>query len=356
MTQNLAAVRSRTTLVERLRDIPFLDAAALYGSVARGDMEPHSDIDLLLLCSSGRKRALLEIAEPSLSGEFTKLSLALYSHQELEFLGRVHSLFLLHLKREAKILIDRAGYLGALLSNFRPKPSYKSDFVESLALLDLLRMKVARSPNDLHRLSFVYSLFRVFGVYLLAERGIFEFSKSKMAACLSREYPHAHHAISMLSELRVLNSNFFSGGGNMLAPGWLGSDSALQGCLSGLCRLVEAPSYVIERPYREAIAEFSAAAADHQRLNYKLRTWFLLLAYDGLNLYLRSVGLPPLISLETAALEKVLSEPLPSQVANAALQTLSCIRDYRLRYFLNKDAKVSADWASQVLCALADVL
>lgn len=353
MTLSIAASHARTLIAEVLKDIPLIEAAALYGSVARGDVEPHSDIDLLLLCHSGHKSALFEIVQPALSREFTKLSLALYSHRELKFLDRASSLFLLHLKREADVFLDRSGFLGSLLSDFRPKPSYRADFFESLALLDPLRTRVANSPNDLHRLSYVYSLFRVFGVYLLAARGIFEFSKSKMAACLSREYPRACEAVEALSGLRVLNANFFSGGSPSQAPEWLSMDNALSPYASALAELIDTPVLILENSYTEAVAEFIAAAAPFRGLNYRLRTWFLLLVYDGINLYCRRADIPPLTSFQPECLEKMLSTRLPSPLASAARQTLGHIRDYRLKYFLNKDAKISVERASDTLQSLA---
>jgi hypothetical protein len=175
-------------------------------------MELHSDVDVLLLCASGQKRAVYEFAHRALSNEFPKISLTLYTDDELNFLSRSGSLFILHLKREAEILFDCRGFVQRLLSSFREKESYRHDFVDSLSLIDPLRTKVAGAPNQMHRLSYVYSLFRVFGVYLLAERHIFEFSKSKMTLQLREEYPSARDAISLLSNLRTLNSNFFTGG------------------------------------------------------------------------------------------------------------------------------------------------
>lgn len=355
MTPSIAAAsHARALLTEILRDFPLIEAAALYGSVARGDTEPHSDIDLLLLCTSGQKGAVFERLEPVLSREFRKLSLALYSHKELKFLDRSSSLFLLHLKREADVLLDRSGFLGTLLSDFQPKPSYQADFRESLALLDPLRTRIKNSPNDLHRLSYVYSLFRVFGVYLLAERGIFEFSKSKMAAWLSREYPRSCQAVAALSGLRVLNANFFSGGSHSHVPEWPRMENALSCYAVALGELIDAPVQVLERSYTEAIDGFIEAAAPFRGLNYRLRTWYLLLAYDGINLYCQKEGIPPLTSFRPECLEKVQSRSIPSSVASAVRQTLRHIRDYRLKYFLNKDARINAECASDTLRSLAD--
>jgi predicted nucleotidyltransferase len=194
---------------------PSIDSAALYGSVARGDVEPHSDVDLLVVCcGSVKERLYLELAS-ALSGTCRNLSISLYSPSELLFMKRVGSLFLLHLRNEGILLFDRSGSLTKILREFVPKPSYKSDFEKSLALLAPMRTAVCGSPNQLHRLAQIYALFRVFGVYLLAERGIFEFSKKKMTAILAGGGGLNEANVDRLSKLRVLNANFFTGGGHL---------------------------------------------------------------------------------------------------------------------------------------------
>ena len=158
---------------------PSIHSAALYGSVARGDVEPHSDVDLLLVCNgSVKERLYLELTD-TLSETCRNLSISLYSPAELAFMKRVGSLFLLHLRNEGILLFDRSGILANILNEFVPKPSYKSDFKRSLGASGADEDCSLRSPSQLHRLAQLYALFRVFGVYLLAERRIFEFSKKK---------------------------------------------------------------------------------------------------------------------------------------------------------------------------------
>jgi len=353
MTLSAPSTKLRHGIIDRLLGIRDIDSAALYGSAARGDMETHSDIDILFVCPFGRKQSVLAAVEPLVRPEFRKLSIALYSEDELQFLYREHSLFLLHLQREADILFDRRGELGALLKRFQPKQSYRSDFKNSLSLLDLLRTRVSNSPNDLHRMSYTYSLFRVFGVYLLAEKRIFEFSKSKIAECLAREYPQARASIEDLTNLRSLNSNFFTGGSatsgldNARPPG------PLQKYISELSQLAGVASCVAERTYEQAVAEFAEAARGCKKLNYRLRTWFLLLAYDGLNLYSRAAGYPTLTSLGAESIEALVSRDLPHSALGTALLTLECIRDYRLKYFLGNDTSGRPERAVTALHELA---
>jgi predicted nucleotidyltransferase len=341
-------------LGEISKNLPYVHAAALYGSVARGDVEVHSDIDLLMICDSGRKTALLPIAEQSLSAKFARLSLALYSPAELKFLESARSLFLLHLKLESIVLFDQKGLLTSLLSKFQPKQSYSGDFVESLGLLDPLRTRVGSSPNDFHRLSYIYSLFRVFGVYLLAERQIYEFSKSKMTASLHQEYPHARDAVAALSKLRVLNANFFSGASIDDSSVSAGRDNSLSVLISALSELVGRPILLATRPYGEAIEEFAQAAAGAKVLNYRLRMWFLLLVYDGLNLYFCSKGNSEITSFAPEPLQRLTHQPWPAAVSNAMTNVLDHIRNYHLKYFLDEDWKIVGERATHTLQALAE--
>ena len=143
---------------------PSIDSAALYGSVARGDVEPHSDVDLLLVCNgSVKERLYLELTD-TLSETCRNLSISLYSPAELAFMKRVGSLFLLHLRNEGILLFDRSGILANILNEFVPKPSYKSDFKKSLGLLAPMRTAVCgarTSCTDLpsYMRCFVFSVF-----------------------------------------------------------------------------------------------------------------------------------------------------------------------------------------------------
>jgi predicted nucleotidyltransferase len=344
---------ARLILTDVLYQCGFAEAAVLYGSVARGDFELHSDIDVLLLCESGKKRVLLESIESLLIQDFQKLSLAVYSRQELAFLDKANSLFLLHLQREADVLFDRSGYLSALLSNFRAKRSYEEDFRESVGLVDALRTSVANAPNQFHRLSYIYSLFRVFGVYLLAQKGEYEFSKSKMVASLSREYPDCKHAVLTLSELRPLNANFFAGASPDPTLSLNRNGHVLPTYVAALARTVNETVEVVERPYHVAVEEFCAAAKPFGCFNYRLRMWFLLLVYDGINLVCKKSSIPSITSFQPDRLEALIStSPFPA-VSVAADLVISYIRNYRLKYFLSDRMKMEKENCLRVLRELA---
>ncbi|MFZ0737234.1 MAG: nucleotidyltransferase domain-containing protein [Candidatus Acidiferrales bacterium] len=332
-----------------------VDAAALYGSVARGDIERHSDVDLLLVCRASRKLpAFLDISKV-LDGCFHRLSLTVYSERELKFLHSASSLFLLHLSREAVLLFDRNDFLKPLLADFQPKKSYSQDFQKSLSLMDPLRIVIQGAPNNLHRLSYIYSLFRVFGVYLLAENGIYEFSKSRMVRLLVDRFPDQKESVELLSTLRALNSNFFTGG---LAA--RDEDEARKSVLqqtNALASLSRVEMDVVPMPYEKAVHSFDEALGERDRaLDYRLRMWFLLLVYDGLNLYCSKVGSKPLTSFSEPALRGLVDSESPEPVCCAVGETISYLHRYPLKYFLSEESKINARNARAILHGISDEL
>lgn len=83
-------------------------AVALYGSIARGDARATSDVDILGV--AGRS------AEQKQHG---RVSLTVYREQHLLELARSGSLFVLHLKREARALKDVTGVFGRVFTTWQ---------------------------------------------------------------------------------------------------------------------------------------------------------------------------------------------------------------------------------------------
>lgn len=354
MTPGLAIPAGRV-LAEILESYEEIQAAALYGSVARGDSESHSDIDLLVICNGGRKRELYEQVYPILAKQFDRLSLSVYSPREINFLAKAQSLFLLHLKRESLLLFDHADLLTTVLDEFVAKCSYEEDFHKSLDLFTPLNAVVLASPNNLHRLAYLYSLFRVYGVYLLAGHQIFEFSKAKMSACLVRLRPGQSANIALLSKLRVLNANFFSGGelNREFLQSIGGQLPNLEASVAALGGIVGVTFDLTPKSYKAAVEDFLDAAQRCPRLGYRLRTWFLLLVYDGLNLFCCQNGLRELKSFNCERLTEFTKPDLPEPVQNAARESLEYLRNYPLKYFLLEESKIPLNSACAVLVDLS---
>lgn len=347
------------TLLETLTPMEHVEAALLYGSTARGDAETYSDIDLLVLCPVGKKRQVYDEVVGALARRFERISLSVYSKREFNFLSNAKSLFLLHLSRESIVLLDRTGWTSNLISHFEPKQSYDEDFKKSHELLVPLQSAIVGAPNQLHRLAYAYSLFRVFGVYLLAKRQIFEFSKARMVQGLLDAYPNYYEHIKYLSELRVLNANFFSGGNVIFDRHYCaGGYSHIERSVEALNRMAESNIRLSERPYTDAVGDFLNIAVNYpRRLGYCLRTWFLLLVYDGINLYLSKDKHPILTSFsELPLLTIAMSDSAPEPIRRAASLGCEYLRNYPLKYFLLEDSKIDSHDAFNSLLDLRNLM
>jgi predicted nucleotidyltransferase len=342
-------------LTKALLNCPHIGAAALYGSVARGDAEGYSDIDVLAVCPASHKREAYEEVIFALGSDAARISLALYTPRELLFLAKQRSLFLLHLSNESLILFDHTGLLTQLLATFEPKESYREDFEQSLQLLLPLQKSVVDAPNELHRLAYIYSLFRVFGVYLLSSDGVYEFSKGKMSAALLLKYPHLKCELETLSSLRILNSNFFLGGSCTKTDN-CGYDR-LKRASGALSSLLGTEILIGQQSFAQAVTAFVEACANgRERLGYKLRTWFLMLLYDGLNLYCGLNDFPAMVDFTEGKLLEFIASDTPLEIRTAASVGLDYLKNYPLRYFLLERSKIPVSQACRALVGIEHCL
>lgn len=90
-------------------------------------------------------------------------------------------------------------------------------------------------------------------------------------------------------------------------------------------------------------------------LGYRLRRWFLLLVYDGLNLYAQKNRKAVLTSFSEPDLARLVGPNEPKPVSAAALQSLNYIRNYHLKYFFAEERRIRADSACHMLEELVTV-
>jgi hypothetical protein len=106
----------------------------LYGSVARGTADARSDIDVLVATATGKLDGhVIPLADALTAGASS------YSWNELEYMHRSGSLFILHLQREGKLLhADSEGkeLYTLLLSSLPPYSGVRRDLSAFLAAVD----------------------------------------------------------------------------------------------------------------------------------------------------------------------------------------------------------------------------
>lgn len=112
-----------------------ISAVALFGSRARGDAAPDSDVDVLLISSERKTR----------HATMGNISLYLYPWAQLLRKAASGDLFVCHIVREARPLHDPEDRLGALKRAFRFKDSY----VDEIRQASDLAWYIARNFQEL---------------------------------------------------------------------------------------------------------------------------------------------------------------------------------------------------------------
>lgn len=152
----MEAAREAATSLARHPDVA---GVAVFGSVARGRANESSDTDLLVLLAreGAERRDLLRWLPDRLrSRGFTLLC---YADDDLASLMRAGTSFSEHLRREAKVLADRAGVLTELLATPATSPvSVREELAAELAQLNVY------SDLDVFRDNFLFVLARLYGV------------------------------------------------------------------------------------------------------------------------------------------------------------------------------------------------
>ena len=157
-------------------------AFAIFGSAARGDHDIFSDRDLLIVSDDETSLRKLKAGYNSSGWSCTA-----YSWSRLQHAADQGSLFLQHLKQEAKILQDPSDRLANLLAHYSTKPSYKREADGAASLLGNLMQHLPRcDTGPMWTLDVLSVGFRSLAVAKLADDGIYSFSNSHIIDGLAR--------------------------------------------------------------------------------------------------------------------------------------------------------------------------
>jgi len=149
------------------------DAYVLYGSYARGDYESSSDVDIMRITTC-------RMQAPRLDGH---VLLHIYDIKDLLEMAKQGSLFILHLIREAKPIIDPSDYMAKLSAVFRKPTSYELASRDMLAHAStLLDVDESLFSTARHRfMDVAIFLCRTLVYAEHADRGAFSFSMRSLA-------------------------------------------------------------------------------------------------------------------------------------------------------------------------------
>jgi predicted nucleotidyltransferase len=196
------AERIARSLVDQF---PAIDAVLLCGSVARGDANQWSDIDLMITTSdSTLTRAHLREA---LGDRTDRLSLIFYRTADFEKEYRKRGLFVAHLIKEGIPLHDKLGLLHRALSEpFVPNPDISQEIRHFRAKLAPYKFPERYNNNFLFCLSHLYSIGKAIVILALAGRGVLEFNRDIAFRRFATMNPDLATQIEKVTRLRPFYS------------------------------------------------------------------------------------------------------------------------------------------------------
>ena len=183
------------------------NSLAIFGSAARGDLDVFSDRDLLVVSDDETS-----LRESKYGYDSIGWSCTAYSWNRLQTAADYGSLFVQHLKQEAKIISDPSDRLAHLLDQYSTNVTYKNEWLGAAALIGELTQHLPRcDAGSMWALDVLSVGFRSLAVASLAEHGIYAFSNSEIIDGLARIGIVGIGEKQQLSDLRRFKSLYRRG-------------------------------------------------------------------------------------------------------------------------------------------------
>lgn len=182
-------------------EFPQVSGVCLFGSVARGDDGPRSDIDLFvvgkdpeLTPSRIRQRLRLKNRPP-------KVSIVYHTPETLDRYMKSGSRFLVHLQIEGQVLYDEAGLLKAIQSQPPLSTPVDAEIEGQLKRLELFEKPKRFNGNFLFPLAHVFASGKAIVMAILAANQIYEFNRDSAFAAFAAKFPESNEDIEALRRL-----------------------------------------------------------------------------------------------------------------------------------------------------------
>jgi predicted nucleotidyltransferase len=197
------ALRRRAIAVTKdlVDEFPQIEGVCLFGSAARGDAVPTSDVDLLVVGegpqvrpSSIRRRLHLDNADP-------RVSVVCHTPDTLRRSVETGSRFLVHLQLEGEVLYDTSGLLSELQRLPPLTVPIRAEVEGQLKRLALYEHLERYNGTFLFPLSHIYAIGKAIVMAILTENEIFEFNRDRALDAFTARFPDATEDVETLRTL-----------------------------------------------------------------------------------------------------------------------------------------------------------
>lgn len=178
-------------------------SVAIYGSSTRENFDKYSDKDILIVADCYKELKTLKIEY-----ENQGFSVSTYTYSKLKFMSENGSLFIDHLVKESKTLIDFDQKFNLILENHNSKKPSAKEFQDNKNYFKILKFV----PNSKKGFGWfcdcLYIGFRNYLILKSAEKGNFNFSYLTLLEELKNENLITANETEILRELRVVKRNY----------------------------------------------------------------------------------------------------------------------------------------------------
>lgn len=197
------ALRERAAGVtaELVSEFPQITGVCLFGSVARGDAGPESDLDLLVVGDDPQLTPSLIRRRLHLQETGPRVSIVYHTDVTLQRYLKTGSRFLLHLQLEGDVLYDSSGLLRELQGRPLLQAPVRAEVEGQLKRLSLYDDAARYNGNFLFPLSHIYAIGKAIVMAILCENEIYEFNRDRAFDEFGVRFPDSRDDIETLRQL-----------------------------------------------------------------------------------------------------------------------------------------------------------
>lgn len=187
-------------------EFPDVSGVCLFGSVARGDSDALSDIDLFVVGEDPKLTPSKIRRRLKLGGGAPKVSIVYHTARTLDRYVKSGSRFLVHLQLEGEVLYDAAGTLRAIQDRPPLSTPIDAEIEGQLRRLDLFEKPARFNGNFLFPLAHIFAAGKAIVMAILADREIYEFNREAAFDAFVEEFPDAAAEVETLRVLEPFSA------------------------------------------------------------------------------------------------------------------------------------------------------